>query len=564
MRYATSQLTDHPGDWLRLTLAWLVLAVAWSLTPANAQDDYAPGDPAGFYSGDDLQALVGPIALYPDELVGIILPAAAYPVQVVQAARYLEDVAADPGLAPDPTWDDAVVALLNYPELLRLMSDNLAWTERLGEAVVLQQDQVLAAIQTFRGRAVAAGNLRSDERQIVTEDDGQITIAPADPSVVYLPRYEPRTVLVYQTVPAWGYFPRPYPVYYYPYPAGFSFGVFGPQPFWGVSTAFMVGWRNFALNVYYPDYFAHPFYGWSYYRPFYSRYYVDVGVRYADYRWQPRGRWHNDSYRRYTTQREQTRRVASRDGYARDGARVATADRRARIATSAERAGSNPRDAAARRSRPAQVAPTRAPVSAAEARRAAAVREGRARLPPAARTERTVRNGEVRRAPSNAQRPVVRGNDTAGRVTARTRTGSTAQLTGQSSRPTFAPAPRERRSAIAGSAGNAAGARQAPARSTAGVPRTERSAPRSTPRSTFAPATRNAPRATAPPPRPRAEAPRPRSSTGGARQSYGGRAPARAESAPRGGGNRAAPGNGSGRSGTFGSGQRSTSGGRAR
>ncbi len=85
---------------------------------------------------EQLDTLVAPIALYPDALVGIVLPASTYPLQVVQAARFLEARAADDSLKPDPEWDDSVVALLNYPEVLELMDDDLDWTRRLGEAVL--------------------------------------------------------------------------------------------------------------------------------------------------------------------------------------------------------------------------------------------------------------------------------------------------------------------------------------------------------------------------------------------------------------------------------------------
>jgi hypothetical protein len=83
----------------------------------------------------ELEELVGPIALYPDDLLAIVLPASAYPMQIIDAQRFLEDLEDDPTLEPNPDWDDSVVALLNYPEVLALLNEDLDWTWRLGEAV---------------------------------------------------------------------------------------------------------------------------------------------------------------------------------------------------------------------------------------------------------------------------------------------------------------------------------------------------------------------------------------------------------------------------------------------
>src|SRR5690606_6478323 len=76
----------------------------------------------------ELADLVGPIALYPDDLVAIVLPASTYPLQVVEAGRLLEARESDPNLQPDADWDDSVVALLNYPEVVELLNDDLDWT----------------------------------------------------------------------------------------------------------------------------------------------------------------------------------------------------------------------------------------------------------------------------------------------------------------------------------------------------------------------------------------------------------------------------------------------------
>jgi hypothetical protein len=212
-------------------------------------------------SQSELQDLVGPIALYPDDLLAIVLPAAAYPLQVVEAARFLKALETDPTLQPDPDWDDSIIALINYPEVVELLNEDLDWTWRLGESVVAQQTDVIAAVESFRDRAYAAGNLRSDEYQTVANDEGIISISPTADDVIYVPYYEPAQVVYYQPRPAYYYHPQPYPVYYYPYAANHHFD---RGPFWGVTTAFSIGWYTDSLNVYHHSYRGHPYYGRTY------------------------------------------------------------------------------------------------------------------------------------------------------------------------------------------------------------------------------------------------------------------------------------------------------------
>ena len=247
----------------------------------------------------ELEELVGPIALYPDDLLAIVLPAAAYPMQIIEAQRFLEDLENDPSLEPNPEWDDSVVALLNYPEVVALLNDDLDWTWRLGEAVVAQQADVVLAIETFRDRAYAAGNLKSDGYQMVSRNDGAIKITPVSDDVIYVPYYEPERVVVYQPRPVYYYYPRAYPVYYYPYP---SYYQFDRGFFWGVTTAFTIGWLSDSLHVYHHSYYGHPYYGrsywdrWWYRRPSISVYnttyvrnhQVTVNHYYSGDRWQPR------------------------------------------------------------------------------------------------------------------------------------------------------------------------------------------------------------------------------------------------------------------------------------
>ncbi|MGH8193400.1 MAG: DUF3300 domain-containing protein [Woeseiaceae bacterium] len=318
-----------------------VPALDESLDPGTEIDtgvDRADGaDPADLFSAAELEQLVGRIALYPDDLLAVVLPASAYPLQIVQAARFLEQLEDDKSLKPDESWDPSITALLNYPEVVELMNDDLDWTYRLGEAVVLQQADVIAAIEAFRDRAYAAGNLKSDERQTVSNNDGVIEIEPVEEEVIYVPYYEPERVVVYQTEPVYHYYARPCPLYYYPYPYGYSFA---SGYFWGVTTAFTIGWHSRYLHVFHDSYFGHPYYGHHYFGHFYRRpsiniyntYYVNDHVRRSPhYRrdgdfWRPRrhsgalpghDRSRADYYR-------DTRRARSEDGYRdqRDGSRT--------------------------------------------------------------------------------------------------------------------------------------------------------------------------------------------------------------------------------------------------
>lgn len=195
-------------------LATLCASAAIAQAPAGA------GARVPAQSANELNKLVGPIALYPDDLVAIVLPAATNPLQLVQADRFLDKRKADPKLPVDEKWDNAVKSLLNYPDIVKMMSRDLDWTTALGEAVVDDQGAVLDAIQSFRRKTQSAGNLKTDDKQVIVVEKEVIKIVPANPQVIYVPQYNPSTVIVYSTVPVYGYWPAPYPSYYYPYPPG--------------------------------------------------------------------------------------------------------------------------------------------------------------------------------------------------------------------------------------------------------------------------------------------------------------------------------------------------------
>ena len=250
-------------------------ATAWSASgPPSGHP--IPGDaavavePVKLLDANALEILVAPVALYPDDLLAVVLPASTHPLQVVLAARFLEaqDVDGNPA-APSEEWDDAIVALLNYPEVLALMDRNLDWTRQLGEALLTQEEDLVTAISAFRELAKNVGNLESDGKQeVVVNDAGTIEIKPAVPDEIYVPYYEPAEVIVRQPVRVYHYYPRPYPVYYYPYHQGYDFAY---GPFWGVTSAFSIGWHTRNLHLHHYGFNDHPYTSYRYHNPFYYR-----------------------------------------------------------------------------------------------------------------------------------------------------------------------------------------------------------------------------------------------------------------------------------------------------
>ena len=255
--YQTTPLTGPNCDRRPPRSRWLttVAAMVAALFAAHvvAQAPVAPTTAAAVPSEQDLETLVGPIALYPDDLVAIILPASTNPLQIVQADRFLDKRKADPKAPVDEKWDDAVKSLLNYPEVVKKMSSDLDWTAALGEAVVADSGEVMAAVQAFRRKVNAAGNLKTDDKQKVVVEKEVITIVQSNPEVIYVPQYNPSTVVVYGGYSSWGYYPAPYPVYYYPYAPGAAFAagiVWGAAigAVWG-GGRYGCGWGGNDINI---------------------------------------------------------------------------------------------------------------------------------------------------------------------------------------------------------------------------------------------------------------------------------------------------------------------------
>ena len=191
------------------------LGPGWATSTAQAPASPPPASapPAPTYPGqgapetaEELQALVAPIALYPDALVAQILSAATFPDQVGAANYWLGQNKALTGSSlmtavNEQSWDPSVKALTQFPSVLENMGQNLAWTSQLGEAYHNQSADVMTAVQTLRAKAQAAGNLKSGSQITVVQQSPQvIEIQPANPQIVYVPQYNPAVIYGYPYV----------------------------------------------------------------------------------------------------------------------------------------------------------------------------------------------------------------------------------------------------------------------------------------------------------------------------------------------------------------------------
>jgi hypothetical protein len=179
------------------------------------------------FKQEELDQMVAPIALYPDSLLTQILMASTYPLEVVQADRWAKqnkDMKGDAlakALEAQP-WDPSVKSLVNFPQVLAMMSEKLDWTTKLGDAFLAQQKDVMGTIQKLRKKAQAEGNLKTTKEQVVKVEQETIIIEPANPQVIYVPAYNPTVVYGAWAYPAY----PPYPVYppgYVATTAAFSF-----------------------------------------------------------------------------------------------------------------------------------------------------------------------------------------------------------------------------------------------------------------------------------------------------------------------------------------------------
>src|SRR4029079_2092038 len=212
-------------------------------TPASKDAKAKPtGDAAAAtpekdsFTASQLEQMAAPIALYPDSLLMQILMASTYPLEVVEAARWVE---ANPELKDEKKidealkkedWDPSVKSIVKFPDIIKKMNKNLDWTRDIGDAFLGQQSELLDAVQRMRGKAHEAGNLKSGKEQTVTvQEDKTIVIQQTNPEVIYVPSYNPTVVYG----PYW-----PPPVYYptmYAYPPGAAFFTFSMGMMWGAA-----------------------------------------------------------------------------------------------------------------------------------------------------------------------------------------------------------------------------------------------------------------------------------------------------------------------------------------
>jgi hypothetical protein len=195
---------------------------------------------------EELDQLVAPIALYPDPLLAEVLMASAYPTDIVMAERWLntnKNLKGDQlkaAVAKQP-WDDSIKSLVATPDVLKMMNEKLDWTEKLGDAVVAQQPDVMDAIQRLRARAQANNKLNSTKEQSVTvsQSGGKqvIAIEPTNPDTLYVPYYDPSVV--------YGEWPYPdYPPYYWEPPSYIGYGLLGAGLAFGAGWA-LSNWGNY-------------------------------------------------------------------------------------------------------------------------------------------------------------------------------------------------------------------------------------------------------------------------------------------------------------------------------
>ncbi|MGO9228152.1 MAG: DUF3300 domain-containing protein [Bryobacteraceae bacterium] len=232
-----------------------IILLVFGLQVLPAQEPVAP-PPDQALTPDQLQNLVAPIALYPDPLLGQVLAASTYPLEVVEAWQWLQK---NPGLSgavltaavQQENWDASVQALVMFPDVLRQLNADVNWTTNLGNVFLAQQQDVMDAVQALRQKAEQAGKLISTPQEQVSDDQGAIDINPVDPNVIYVPQYNPVWI--------WG------PAIYYPYPGwywppdsilvgGVGFGFYPPI---SMVAYFGYGWTGWGGWGWHPGWATH-------------------------------------------------------------------------------------------------------------------------------------------------------------------------------------------------------------------------------------------------------------------------------------------------------------------
>ena len=283
------------------TLIWLLVLLMAVPPGVFAQNTDAPP----LFIQEQLDQMLAPIALYPDSLLVQVLMAATYPIDVVAADRW---ATANRNLSGDQfaaaldqqNWDPSVKSLVNFPSVLGMMDQRLDWTQRLGDAFLSQEDQVMATVQKLRAAALAQGTLQNTNQLRVTTDGQTIVIESVNPQVVYVPAYDP--MVVYGP---WWY--PDYPPYRY-YPVGavitgaiISLGLaIATGAAWGYAWGgFDWGHHHAIVNVYQNTYV--------------NNRYINRNAYASQYGGEGRGTWqHNPVYRKGVAYRDQN--VAQRFG----------------------------------------------------------------------------------------------------------------------------------------------------------------------------------------------------------------------------------------------------------
>jgi hypothetical protein len=233
---------------LTLFLVFLMAAPPWVVSQGTQG-----AEETKTFKQEELDQMLAPIALYPDELLTQLLMASTYPLEIVQAARWtnqnknLKGDALTEALEKQD-WDPSVKSLVNFPDVLSKMNENLEWTQKVGDAFLAQEKQVMDSIQKLRKKAQEEGNLKDTEQQkvIVEKETQTIVIQPSNPEVIYVPSYNPSVVYGAWWWPA---FP-PFPPFFLP-PPGMLFGAgmrFAAGAAWGYAWGH-ANWGGGNVNI---------------------------------------------------------------------------------------------------------------------------------------------------------------------------------------------------------------------------------------------------------------------------------------------------------------------------
>jgi hypothetical protein len=213
----TWSLSSWATSFQKLVLGLMMVLPLLAVSPASRAAEQASVE----FSQAELDQMLAPIALYPDALLSQVLIASTYPLEVIQADRWVrsnKDLKAEEALkfAENKDWDPSVKALVAFPDILKRMSEDVDWTQRLGDAFLSNEGDVMDAVQRLRKRAYATGNLEKAQHITVERDNNNIIIEPAEERIVYVPVYDTRVVYGNWWWPE-------YPPVYWRYPSSYTY-----------------------------------------------------------------------------------------------------------------------------------------------------------------------------------------------------------------------------------------------------------------------------------------------------------------------------------------------------